>query len=129
MKTTLYSIQIISAFMGGDPGRGQGGGTHPPNIWDGPTLKPLNNYYWLCAFSSAPPPPPRGAPKGGGLGGLSPPPPRGSPKKRDTKKKGKKERERGGRRKVANVFFQPFSSYATGIFFFFLPKLFYYDVS
>ena len=55
----------------------------------------------------------------GGLGGLEPPPPpRGSPKK-GTKR----------RRKVANVFFQPFSSYATGIFFFSLPKLFYYDVS
>ena len=75
----------------------------------------------------------RGASKGGGggaWGGLSPPPPRGSPKKGTTRRRIQGERERGrARRKVANVFFQPFSSYATGIFFFFLPKLFYYDVS
>ena len=67
----------------------------------------------------------RGAPKGG----LSPSPQEGPRKKRD-KKKEKKEREGGGGgEKLQMFFFQPFSSYATGIFFFFLPKLFYYDVS
>ena len=28
---------------------------HAPNIFDGPMLKPLNNYCWLCAFSLCPP--------------------------------------------------------------------------
>ena len=33
-----------------------GGGEtcRPPNLFDGPMLKPLNNYCWLCAFSSVP---------------------------------------------------------------------------
>ena len=50
--------------MGGDPGggvdggRGGGGTVTSPNIFDGPMLKPLNNYCWLCVFSPAPPPPP-----------------------------------------------------------------------
>ena len=36
--------------MGGDSkGGGTGGGGRvPPNIFDGPMLKPLNNYCWLC---------------------------------------------------------------------------------
>ena len=61
-------------------------------------------------------------------GGPQAPPPKRVPEKMDNKKKEQKEREGGGE-KLQMVFFQPFSSYATGIFFFFLPKLFYYDVS
>ena len=38
--------------------RSRGTRPPPPNIFYGPMLKPLNNYYWLCAFSSVPPPPP-----------------------------------------------------------------------
>ena len=59
---------------------------------------------------------------------------RGAPK-RVPEKKGQKEewkkgeREGGGEEKSCKCFFQPFPSYATGILFFFLPKLFYYDVS
>ena len=37
---------------------GDGGGRVSPNIFDWPMLKPLKNYFWLCAFSLCSPPPP-----------------------------------------------------------------------
>ena len=48
-------MQYWLPSMGGDP-RGAGVHVPPPNIFDGPMLKPLNNYCWLCAFSSVPQP-------------------------------------------------------------------------
>ena len=41
----------------GDGGTGGPGGRGdtPPNIFDGPCLKPLHNYCWLCVFSLCPP--------------------------------------------------------------------------
>ena len=56
----MYTSNFMHFMHGrrslGDGGTGgQGGGTRPPNIVDGPMLKPLNNYCWLCAFSSVPP--------------------------------------------------------------------------